>query len=160
MCEGRPTCRLIQTRKVRSTPEDDLEVVDLAFRHPTDAAEDVDRCDRREYWLVRPSGTKLIATDCAEQWGADNPGPAETTIEGHRMRFRYLEHGSSDTCETYVAVVDLPSFRIESEQRLTGDAAGNGCVNMRPLQMPTRPGDGTANRPLVTLHSEGLPIER
>jgi len=159
MCDGREGCRVLQTREVHTRPGDALQVIQLGFRRPTDAGDDVVRCDRREYWLVRPAGKKLLAIDCEQQWGADNPGPAETTVEDHRMTFRYLEHGSNDTCDTYTATVDLLSFRIETEQRLTGEAAGPGCVNMRPLHMPITPGDGAANRPLVTLHSEGLPIQ-
>lgn len=152
MCAGRPACTVLRSSRVAAAGGP-LEVAELGFRHPADAGDDVVHCDRREYWLVGPSSRRLIATDCAEQWGADNPGPAETTLTGAKMTFRYFEGGSNDTCDTYTAVVDLNAFRIKSEERMTGDSTpSNQCVNRRPSSKNVSPGDGTSERPLVVLH--------
>jgi hypothetical protein len=75
LSEGRAGCRVLQTREVEARPGDALQVIELGFRHPTDAGDDVARCDLREYWLVRPSGKKVLAIDCEEQWGQTIPDP-------------------------------------------------------------------------------------
>jgi len=153
LCEGRPGCRVMRSRSVDGMLKGPTEVVDLEFRHPEDAGPDIVRCDRREYWLVDSSSRRLIATDCEEQSGADDPGPAQTALAGTKMTFRYLEGGSNDTCDTYEAVVALNVFRIESQERLTGEfTPDNRCINRRPHPKIVAPGDGTLSRPLVTLH--------
>ena len=153
LCEGRLGCRVIRAQSVDGLDKGAAQVVYLGFRHPADAGSDIVRCDRREYWLVDSPSPRLIATDCEEQSGADDPGPADTALGGTKMTFRYLEGGSNDTCDTYQAVVDLNVFRIESQERLTGEfTPDNRCINLRPHPKFVPPGDGTPPRPLVTLH--------
>lgn len=126
-------------------------MVDIRIGHPPDAHEDQDRCDRREYWLVGPASRRLVAVDCEEQWGADSQGPADTVVTGTKLSVRYVEHGSSDTCGIYAGTVDLVTFQIESERRLSGEALGHDCVNQRIDTTAVPPGDGSPGRPLVTL---------
>jgi hypothetical protein len=94
LCFGRDRCTVGRHR----TAGDGRIVVDVRIGHRLDAAEDADRCDRREYWLVTSSTPRLIAADCEEQWGADNPGPADTSVSGNKMTVRYIEYGANDTC--------------------------------------------------------------
>jgi hypothetical protein len=148
LCAGRERCAVTRRRPTGGA----RVVADVRIAHQPDAAEDEDHCDRREYWLIDGSKPRLIAVDCEQQWGADNPGPADTSIAGEKMAIRYVEYGSNDTCATYEGSVDTASFRIESERWMTGDVEGSKCVNQRPSQDHTQPGDGALARPLVTLH--------
>jgi len=152
LCRSRPKCEVIGRRVARKGGEGVLEVVDVRIPHAPDAGDGIVRCDRREYWLVGVGGHRLVATDCETQYGADNPGPAETAVADDRLTLRYLEHKSSDGCETYTAVVNLRSFKIESEERMRGDAEKDKCVRLEKDSEVVPPGDGSPDRPLVTLH--------
>jgi hypothetical protein len=148
LCAGRERCVVTRRRAAGGV----RVVADVRIAHRPHATEDADHCDRREYWLIDGSKTRLIAVDCEQQWGADNPGPADTSVAGDKMVIRYVEYGANDTCATYDGVVDTASFRIESERWMTGDVEHSKCVNQRPSQDHTEPGDGSSMRPLVTLH--------
>src|SRR5688500_17755162 len=70
MCFGRPHCTI---ERETTTPELGLvRVVDLSLSAEAGAG----GCDKREYWRTSPSGSTLLATDCREQVGADEAGPA------------------------------------------------------------------------------------
>ena len=148
LCLGRERC-MVNRRRAAG---DARLVVDVRIGHRPNAADDADRCDRREYWLVAALSHRLIAVDCEAQWGADNPGPADTSVTGDKMALRYTEFGASDTCQIYDAIVDLASFRIESEGRADGESKNSSCINRHPSGDLVAPGDGSPSRPLVTLH--------
>lgn len=148
LCAGRERCAVTRRRPAGGA----RVVADVRINHRPDATEDADHCDRREYWLIDGSKRRLIAIDCEKQWGADNPGPADTSVAGEKMVIRYVEYGANDTCATYEAVVDTASFRVERERWMTGDVQDSKCVKQRVSQDHTQPGDGSSMRPLVTLH--------
>jgi hypothetical protein len=93
----------------------------------------------------------LLATDCEEQWGAENAGPADTAIVGHTFRVSYLEHLSNDDCEVLLAEVELPSGRVTKKDRAIGNASGTTCVSMQPFPGPPA-GNGTADHPVLVVH--------
>lgn len=126
-------------------------MVDIRIGHRPDAKEDVDQCDRREYWFVDRTRQVLLATDCEEQWGAENAGPAETTVDGGIFWVNYLEHLSNDDCEVLSAGIALPSVRVIKKERKIGNESGSVCVSMQPFPSPSD-GDGAADRPVLVIH--------
>jgi hypothetical protein len=151
LCKERPRCALTRHRPVMESP-DRLVIVDLRIAHEPSATTDEDRCDRREYWLLGPGREILLANDCESQWGADNPGPATTSLDGTRFRVSYVEFQSSDGCETVDATVRLSPLAIEKEVRRQGTVRRNQCSAQKPVRTPLTPGDGSIGRPLLALH--------
>jgi hypothetical protein len=150
LCHERPRCSIADRRPAGSPGASDVVVVRLAA--PTDAATDEDRCDRREYWLSRPTGELLLAVDCEEQWGADNAGPASLTVAGTLATFHYVEFLSNDACEIVDASVRLPQGRIEAHTRRLGRVVDNVCRPSRKGAFIPGPGSGTLHHPLLVLH--------
>jgi hypothetical protein len=150
LCCGRARCEVTNRRPVEGAAG--VRLVDLRIAHAPSAAEDVERCDRREYWLRRQDRDLLVAFDCEAQWGAGNLGPAETRVEGTRLHVFYREFEASDQCEEYEAVVDLASNAVEKRTRWDGVSARNHCQRQNELSENEPIGDGTIERPLLTLH--------
>lgn len=124
----------------------------MRVAHAPDASTDEEHCDRREYWLSRPSGELLVAVDCETQWGADSAGPATIKGDGKKLRVSYTELQSNDNCEIYAATVDVVGPRpVEAQSRVVGTVVKDSC---RPGKQATvdPPGDGSAAHPLLTLH--------
>lgn len=149
LCHGRSGCVVIRSRPVGVS--NSYTVVDLRLAHTADAAADEDRCDRREYWLVRPEGPVLLAADCEAQWGADDPGPATTSIEGDHLDINYVEFQSSDGCEMVDARIRLLPLRVERQERRQGTTRRDACRASKPVPSPPG-GDGSADHPLLVLH--------
>jgi hypothetical protein len=150
LCRGRAGCAIVRHRPVPKSPKH-LEIIDVRIAHRPDAAADEDRCDRREYWLLRPEGPALLATDCEEQWGADNPGPAVIQVSAREARFKYVEFQSSDGCETVDATVQLDPLVIKRQLRRQGTTRGNACVP-KGRASPVAQGDGSPDHPVLVLH--------
>ena len=151
-CNGRPGCSESSRQIVASG--NGLALVQLKIVHSPKATSDDERCDRREYWLERPAGDVLLAADCAEQWGADNPGPAETRLAGSKFVVKYVEFQSSDDCEIFTATVQLSPLAVEAQQRSPGVVKANRCQpGKSPKPTPPLPlGDGSLDHPLLVLH--------
>lgn len=149
LCHGRPRCTIAERRPAGAADTGDVVVVRLAAS--ADATTDEGRCDRREYWLSRPTGDLLLAVDCESQWGADNAGPAFVTVAGTLARFHYVEFMSSDVCEVVDASVRLPQGRIEAQTRHFGTVASDACRPTRKAPIPA-PGLGTLDHPILFLH--------
>jgi hypothetical protein len=126
-------------------------VVDLRIAHAPDAGSDEDRCDRREYWVVSGRQTVLVAADCEAQWGADNAGPATTTVIGDRLEVHYVEFQSSDGCETVEAQISLSPPHVDRQERRRGTTRQDHCRATKPAPSPPG-GDGSPDHPLVVLH--------
>jgi hypothetical protein len=148
---GRPRCR-VERRRSSAGPSK-LEVVDLRIEHAADAAEDDDEahCDRREYWLLGPPGPLLLAADCEAQWGPDCAAPADTRLDGEQLVISYEEQAASDVCETLEASLSLTGRRVTRQQRRRGTHEKRQCRRQAPIP-PLPLGDGSAERPLLTLH--------
>lgn len=149
-CGGRARCSTSR-QPIDSAPG--VALVTVRAPHALDAGTDEERCDRREYWLSRPSGDLLVAVDCERQWGAGNAGPATIKVQGKRLLVSYTELQSSDRCEAYSASVGVAGPRlVESQSRVTGTVVKDVC---RPGKEPAPVvpvGDGSAAYPLLTLH--------
>jgi hypothetical protein len=150
LCHGRPRCSVADRRSVGDP--DAGTVVTVRLAHPADAANDEDRCDRREYWLSRPAGDLLLAVDCEAQWGAENTGPASLTVAGNLAKFRYVEFLANDACEIVDAALRLPQGRIEAHTRHWGTVVGNQCRPSRKVAPIPAPGSGTLDHPVLVLH--------
>jgi hypothetical protein len=150
LCRGRPRCSVAD--RLSASSSDAGSIVILRLGAPPDATEDEDHCDRREYWLSRPSGDVLLAVDCDAQWGADNTGPASLSLRGSLATFRYVEFLANDGCEIVEATLRLPQARIETHTRHWGEFAGNQCRSSREVAPVPEPGAGTANDPVLVLH--------
>jgi hypothetical protein len=151
LCKERPRCTLARHRPVRPS-KGGLEIVDIRIAHSPAATTDEDRCDRREYWLVGPTKRSLLATDCESQWGADNGGPATTSLDGTRFRLEYVEFQSGDSCEVMKATIGLAPLHVEQETRKQGTVRRDQCVAQKPLAVSSPSGDGSLGRPVVLLH--------
>lgn len=150
LCHGRLRCSVSDRSPGGRTEAGDVVVVRLAA--PADAATDEDRCDRREYWLSRPTRDLLLAVDCETQWGADNPGPASLTVSGTLAVFHYVEFLSGDACELVDASVRLPHGRIDAHTRYFGSVDGNTCRPSRKRAPVPASGLGTLDHPILVLH--------
>lgn len=150
LCHGRPRCFVADRRPAGSPDAGHVVVVRLAA--PADAAEDEDRCDRREYWLSRPAGDLLLAVDCEAQWGAENAGPASITVSGTLATFHYVEFLANDACEIVDAVLRLPQGRIDAHTRQLGTVVGNACRPSRKGAPIPAPGSGMLDHPILLLH--------
>jgi hypothetical protein len=150
LCRQRPRCSVTDRRPVGTSGAGGIVTVRLAAS--VDAATDEDRCDRREYWLTRPTGDVLLAVDCERQWGADNPGPASLTITADLAMFRYVEFLADDACETVEAGVRIPEGRVESHRRHWGKVVGNQCRPARKAAPVPAAGTGDPDSPLLVLH--------
>lgn len=152
LCHARPRCAVLQRRPIAGSSN--VELVDIRLAHAPDVTTDEEHCDRREYWLLQPSGEVLLATDCATQWGADNPGPAELRLDGARLTVRYVEFQSSDGCELYEASLKVsPVIEIEKQTRWQGAVRKDRCAAQgRQGIVPTDGGDGSPDHPLLVLH--------
>jgi hypothetical protein len=149
LCQARPRCDIYRRQSVGAAP---LELLSLRIAHAPDATSDEARCDQREYWLVRPEKSVLLARDCERQWGADNPGPADTHVDGTRLSVKYVEFQSSDNCEIYEATLQLSPLAIEKQARWQGTVQGERCQpQKRDDQFPPA-GDGSIAHPLLVLH--------
>lgn len=151
LCHVRARCAVTTRQVVTGLTETSL--VEVRIAHAPDASADEDRCDRREYWVSRPTGDVLVAVDCETQWGADNAGPAEVKLRGAQLDVRYVEFQSSDRCESYAATVALAGPKLTAVQsRTVGNVKKNAC-NLGKGLAPVDPlGDGSAAHPLLTLH--------
>ena len=150
LCRARTRCS-VSRQSIPEAPGVDLVTVRLA--HAPDASTDEEHCDRREYWLSRPTGDLLVAVDCEEQWGADNAGPATVKVKGKRLNVSYTELQSSDQCETYSAAVDVVGPKlVESQSRVGGAMVKNVCHPGKESAPISPVGDGSAAHPLLTLH--------
>jgi hypothetical protein len=150
LCHGRLRCSIMH-RLSAGSPETGRIVVARIAASPN-AASDEDRCDRREYWLARPEGDLLLAVDCAEQWGADNAGPAEVMVSGTLAKFHYVEFLADDRCEIVDAALRLPQGRIEAHARQWGKVVGNLCRPTRKRAPIPEAGSGTIDHPILVLH--------
>lgn len=150
LCASRPRCGVDRRTPVAGTGSAELWVLRLA--HAPDAGSDEDRCDQREYWLLQSQKTLLLARDCERQWGADNPGPAETRIEGTRFFVKYAEFQSSDGCEVCEATVQLSPLSIEKYVRWKGTPKGDHCEQQKRKDRLAPAGDGSMGHPLLVLH--------
>jgi len=150
LCRARPRCEVTRQRPVGGSAVAGV-VVDIRIGHRPDAKDDVAQCDRREYWFVNGTRQVLLAADCEEQWGVDNPGPADTTMHGRLFRVAYLEHLSNDDCEVLSAEIDLTSARVIRKDRAIGNESGKDCVSKQPFPSPAD-GDGSADRPVLVIH--------
>jgi hypothetical protein len=119
---------------------------------PADAADDADRCYRREYWLSRPAGDVLLAVDCEEQWGAENRGPATLSVAGDLATFHYVEFLANDACEVVSATLRLPQGRIETHTRHWGTVVRNQCRPSRKVAPLPATGSGDLAHPVLVLH--------
>ncbi len=130
-----------------------VELVTVRLAHAPGASTDEEHCDRREYWLSRPTGDLLVAVDCQVQWGADNAGPATIKVAGKKLHISYTELQSSDNCESYSAIVDVVGPKlVEAQSRVAGTVVKDAC-RVGKQQAPVVPvGDGTAAHPLLGLH--------
>jgi hypothetical protein len=151
LCAGRRRCRVERQRS--SAGPSKLQIVDLRIEHAADAAEGDDEahCDRREYWLLGPPRALLLAADCEAQWGPDCAAPADTRLDGDELVVSYAENAASDVCETLQATLSLTSRRVTRQVRRRGSYEKRQCrrqVAVDPLPL----GDGSAERPLLTLH--------
>jgi hypothetical protein len=150
LCHGRPRCSIADRLPAGDPDAGHVVVVRLAA--PADAADDETRCDRREYWLVRPEGDLLLAADCESQWGADHAGPATVAVSGTLATFHYVEFLANDDCETVDATLRLPHGRIETHARHLGKIVGNACrPSRRGVPIPA-PGSGMLDHPVLVLH--------
>jgi hypothetical protein len=147
LCAARPRCKVVQRRPVAGGAG--LTLFDLRLEHAPGAQEE-ERCDRREYWVVGPRGNRLLAADCAVQWGPDAPGPATTRLEGTKLYLRSDELKANDVCELSAAVVDLATLRV-TQGRRRGTFVRRECVGQSDAELFAL-GDGSAAKPLVTLH--------
>jgi hypothetical protein len=151
LCQGRSRCAITGRVLVTAVPGSALVTVRIAHAPLADA--DEARCDRREFWVSRPAGDFVIATDCEVQWGADNPGPVAVQLRGTELDVRYVEYKSSDRCESYGATVSLAGPKITAVQsRKEGTIEKDVC---RPGKQPEPAdplGDGSAAHPLLTPH--------
>lgn len=128
-------------------------LVQVEIAHAPEAGGDEGRCNRREYWLSRPSGDILVAVDCEAQWGADNPGPAAVKLQGTQIEVRYVEFQSSDRCESYAAKVSISGEKPVVEQtRFVGVVSKDACHVANDSAPVDPPGAGSADQPLLTLH--------
>jgi hypothetical protein len=150
LCHDRPRCSIAGRRPASSPNAGDVVVVRLAA--PADAATDEDHCDRREYWLSRPTGDLLLAVDCEAQWGAENAGPATVTVSGTLARFHYVEFLANDACEIVDAALRLPQGGVEAHTRHWGTVVGNACRPSRKGAPIPAPGSGTLDHPILVLH--------
>jgi hypothetical protein len=151
LCRGRGRCAVVRRRSVTGLA--DTSLVETRIAHDPGATADEDRCDRREYWVLRPSGNVLLATDCEVQWGADNPGPARVTVRGTLVDVVYVELQSSDRCERYAATVSLdPAKLTVTEGRTIGTVERNVCRVGKEAAPAVPLGDGSADHPLLMLH--------
>ena len=149
LCHDRPGCSVAR-QPVAGAPGVALVVVRLAYA--PDASTDADRCDRREYWLSRPTGDILVAVDCERQWGADNAGPATITVRGKRLEISYVEMQSGDRCESYSATIEAVGPRlVESQSRVVGSIVKDVCHPGQAAAPVDPVGDGLRS-PLLTLH--------
>jgi hypothetical protein len=152
LCGSRPRCSVLR----RETAPALAELIVLRLSHAPGASSDEDRCDHREYWLLRAgeAGARpaaLLARDCEVQWGADNPGPAELHLERDRASLRYVEFESSDNCETYEATVLLASLTVAAQERWSGGSHAGRCERRdRVALVPL--GNGSVDHPLLVLH--------
>ena len=152
LCDHRPRCSTTRRQAVAAVAG--AELVELEIAHVSDASTDEERCNRREYWLSRPSRSVLLAADCTVQFGADNAGPADVRMSGSRIDLRYVEFQSDDRCELYNATVDLAGPTVVAQNRLVGAVSKNQCIAGQE-RVPFRPiGDGSQGHPLLTLHRE------
>jgi hypothetical protein len=150
LCHGRPRCSIADRRPAGNPDAGHVVVVRLAA--PVEATANEDRCDRREYWLSRPAGDRLLAVDCEVQWGAEHAGPASLSVAGNLATFRYVEFLANDACEIVNATLRLPQARIESHSRHWGTVAGNQCrPSGKAVPLPTS-GSGTLGHPVLVLH--------
>jgi len=151
LCAGRPRCRLERQRSSPSPSK--LQVVDVRIEHAADAAEGDDEahCDRREYWLIGPPGPLLLAADCEAQWGPDCAAPADTRLDGEQLVVSYEERAASDVCETLKATLSLTARSVTRQDRRRGTYEKRQCRRQAAIQ-PLPLGDGSAERPLLTLH--------
>jgi hypothetical protein len=150
LCANRPRCVLAATRAIEGLPGAKLLTLRIADVADPSAEE---RCDRREYWLVRQSRDVLISADCEAQWGADSQGPAELQLAAGRLTIRYVEYQANDTCEVVDATIDLSSVTIERHSRQEGRVAQDRCQALVASSAPLPPaGDGTPAQPLLVLH--------
>ena len=149
-CGSRPRCAIYRRQPVVGVGS--LEVLVLRLAQAPDAGSDEDRCDQREYWLVRPQKSVLLARDCERQWGADNPGPAETHVDGTRLSVKYVEFQSSDGCEVYEATVQLFPLAIEKQARWQGTVRGDRCEQRKRIDRLPPAGDGSITSPVLVLH--------
>ena len=159
LCGARPRCAVLRREMTPAR----AELIVLRLSHVPDASSDEDRCDHREYWILRAgeagnageAGKKrraaLLARDCEVQWGADNPGPAELHLDRDRASLRYLEFESSDNCETYEATVLLASLTVEAQQRWSGTTHGGRCERLKRVALAPL-GNGSVDHPLLVLH--------
>ena len=149
-CHGRPRCSVAE--RLPAGNPDAGQVVVIRLSAPTDAADDENRCDRREYWLSRPEGDLLLAADCESQWGAENAGPATVAVSGTIVTFHYVELLADDVCEIVVAALRLPQGRIEAHARHLGRVVGNTCRPSRKVAPIPAPGSGMLDHPILVLH--------
>jgi hypothetical protein len=82
---------------------------------------------------------------------ADNPGPTATRLEGEQLWVRYEELDSNDVCEIAEARLSLAQRRVTVQARRQGSYEKRQCVRQLAAD-PLPAGDGTADRPLLTLH--------
>jgi hypothetical protein len=151
LCGGRPRCALAARQAINGQPG--VELWTLRLTDGDDTPADGERCNRREYWLVRPRENVLLSADCDAQWGADSQGPAELQLAAGRLMIRYIEFQANDNCEVVDAVINLSSVTIERNDRQEGTVIQDRCQGRTPSSAPLPPpGDGTPNRPLLVLH--------
>jgi hypothetical protein len=150
LCRARARCS-ISRQFIADAPGVALVAVRLA--HAPDAGTDEEHCDRREYWLSRPTGDLLVAVDCQVQWGADNAGPATVKVKGTRLEVSYTELQSSDACENYSATVSVVGPKlVEAQSRVVGTVVKNVCQPSRATAPLAPVGDGSPAHPLLTLN--------
>jgi hypothetical protein len=113
-------------------------------------------CNVREYWLVDPSRDRpaLLANDCEKQLAADEPSPAETTVQNGTFVVNYVESQSSDQCEIFRATVNLKTLTVESQARWEGDRTVAGCARKRRVAKLAPFGTAERGSPLLRLHVE------
>lgn len=113
-------------------------------------------CNVREYWLV--DGTRerpaLLARDCDQQPGADEPAAAETTVRDGAFVVNYVEAQSSDQCEIFQATVNLKNLAVRSQGRWEGERNGAGCTRKHRVAKLAPVGTGERDSPLLRLHVE------
>ena len=117
-------------------------------------------CERREYWHVAGFVHRLLAADCAEQWGPDGAAPVLVTLEKDKIKLTYLKWGYDSECEKAVALLDFATAKLVSLKWWKGVASQDrsDCRRIKPLKAPA-PGDGRKT-PLVPFNSDSLPDVR
>lgn len=149
LCRGRPRCDV----KAPRTSRHGIRVVEVLLHSPPDAG--TEDCNPREYWrLVGDAPPRLLAVDCDEQRSPDEAAAAKTHIESDSFVVDYLEFQASDYCERYQARVDLKKLAVTSEARWEGTSDPRGCHPKRRLTKLAPHGDGTADRPILRLHTD------